>query len=44
MVQTWEGDLGGRHLFLPIRKTTTGVYIVQLNTANGTFEKKIIIE
>ncbi|NLP57043.1 LamG-like jellyroll fold domain-containing protein [Lutibacter sp. B1] len=44
MVQTWEGDLGGRHLLLPIRKTTTGVYIVQLNTANGTFEKKIIIE
>jgi hypothetical protein len=42
-VKTWNSNFAGRHFSLPV-KEATGVYIVQINTINGTVNKKIIIE
>ncbi|MDP3312702.1 LamG-like jellyroll fold domain-containing protein [Lutibacter sp.] len=42
-VKSWNSNFAGRKLSLPIN-AATGVYIVQINTINGTVNKKIIIE
>jgi len=42
-VNTWKSGINKRFVSLPI-VTSTGVYIVQLNTLNGAIDKKIIIK
>jgi hypothetical protein len=42
-LRTWKIDLNSRIISLPL-KLATGVYIVQINTINGTINKGIIIE
>jgi hypothetical protein len=42
-MRTWKTDLNRRIISLPL-KLATGVYIVQINTINGTINKRIIIE
>ncbi|NEW80397.1 MAG: T9SS type A sorting domain-containing protein, partial [Gelidibacter sp.] len=42
-MNTWNADLNRRIISLPV-KLATGVYIVQINTINGTVNRKIIIE
>ncbi|MFZ2285287.1 MAG: T9SS type A sorting domain-containing protein, partial [Lutibacter sp.] len=39
----WNKDLNRRIISLPV-KLATGVYVVQINTINGTINKRIIIE
>ncbi|MCF6180613.1 choice-of-anchor D domain-containing protein [Lutibacter sp.] len=43
VVNSWKSDINNRYMYLPVN-TSTGVYIVQLNTLKGTITKKIIIE
>ncbi|MDP3360453.1 MAG: LamG-like jellyroll fold domain-containing protein, partial [Lutibacter sp.] len=40
---TWNKDLNRRIISLPV-KLATGVYMVQINTINGSINKRIIIE
>ncbi|SFS63432.1 T9SS type A sorting domain-containing protein [Lutibacter maritimus] len=42
-MKTWKTGLNRRIISLPL-KLATGVYIVQINTINGTINKRIIIE
>ncbi|HSQ46952.1 MAG TPA: T9SS type A sorting domain-containing protein, partial [Lutibacter sp.] len=42
-MMTWNKELNRRIISLPV-KLATGVYMVQINTINGTFNKRIIIE
>ncbi|MHB1197379.1 MAG: T9SS type A sorting domain-containing protein [Lutibacter sp.] len=42
-MNTWNADLNRRIISLPV-KLATGVYVVQINTINGTINKRIIIE
>ena len=43
VMNTWNKDLNRRIISLPV-KLSTGVYVVQINTINGTINKRIIIE
>ena len=43
IMNTWNTDLNRRIISLPV-KLATGVYVVQINTINGTINKRIIIE
>jgi hypothetical protein len=40
---TWNKELNRRIISLPV-KLATGVYMVQINTINGSINKRIIIE
>ena len=42
-MMTWSKDLNRRIISLSV-KLATGVYVVQINTINGTINKRIIIE
>jgi len=42
-MNTWNTNLNRRIISLPV-KLATGVYMVQINTINGTISKRIIIE
>ena len=42
-MRIWNTELNRRIISLPV-KLATGVYIVQINTINGTINKRIIIE
>ena len=42
-MMTWNKELNRRIISLPV-KLATGVYMVQINTINGTINKRIIIE
>jgi hypothetical protein len=42
-INSWKSDINKRFVYLPI-EASTGAYIVQLNTLNGTIDKKIIIK
>tara|TARA_R110001583_G_scaffold122006_1_gene273224 strand:+ start:301 stop:1560 length:1260 start_codon:yes stop_codon:yes gene_type:complete len=43
LVNSWKRNLKERFISLPV-KTATGVYFVQINTANGVISKKILIQ
>ena len=41
---TWDKNLQGQNLSLPVTKLATGMYLVQIKTNTGAITKKIIIE
>lgn len=43
-MRTWNSNIKGRNISLPINNLSTGVYFIQINTINGSINKKIIIE
>jgi hypothetical protein len=43
LINTWDKDINKRLVYLPTN-TSTGVYILRINTTNGSISKKIIIE
>jgi hypothetical protein len=43
VINTWNTNLNKRFNYLPTN-ATTGVYIIKINTIDGAFSKKIIIE
>ncbi|PHR73260.1 MAG: hypothetical protein COA67_03605 [Lutibacter sp.] len=43
-IQVWAKDLSNNELILPVNKTSTGVYILKIETENKTLSKKLIIE
>jgi len=43
LINTWSKGLNKRLVYLPTN-TSTGVYILRINTTNGSISKKIIIE
>lgn len=42
-INSWNTNLNENSIYLPI-KVSSGAYIVQVNTKNGTFAQKVIVE
>ncbi|MEP3837328.1 MAG: LamG-like jellyroll fold domain-containing protein [Algibacter sp.] len=43
-IHSWDTNLTGRNISLPINTMSTGIYLIQLQTKNGVIKKKIIIK
>lgn len=43
-IQVWTSNLSNNELKLPVNKTSTGAYILKIETENKTVSKKLIIE
>jgi hypothetical protein len=42
--QTWNKNLEGESIALPMQHKATGMYLVLINTTNGIISKKVLIE
>ena len=43
-IQTWINNLSNNEISLPVNETSTGAYILKIETENKTISKKLIIE
>lgn len=44
LIKTWDSNLGSNYINLPINNKSTGMYIIKINTTEGTLAKKLILK